>query len=268
MYFLIILFYVLAYRRLVLANLKDLSASLDQPNLEGNTGKDLLDLADSVYQYHLAGSNIPTMPTHQPEEEEWRNKLSAELEDEYVSSWGKYEADFTQANQEEETETYDSWAQRMMDEHRKRTRTHFTPPTTKQEKKLASGWTPEDQQRFLKEEELKRELQRTTDIANKRYQFLSKLQAMVMSERPIEEKDLPFHCSQSLESIGQLILLHVTELGDLEAKRKAMRELQRLWHPDKFMQKFGHRLNETIRDQVLRKVTEISQYMNAYNCSL
>jgi len=236
-----LLFYVLAYRRLVLANLKDLSASLDQPNLEGNTGKDLLDLADSVYQYHLAGSNIPTMPTHQPEEEEWRNKLSAELEDEYVSSWGKYESDFTQANQEE-TETYDSWAQRMMNEHRKRTRTHFTPPTTKQEKKPASGWTPEDQQRFLKEEELKRELQRTTDIANKRYQFLSKLQAMVMSERPI--------------------------LGDLEAKRKAMRELQRLWHPDKFMQKFGHRLNETIRDQVLRKVTEISQYMNAYNCSL
>ena len=250
-----------------MAHLKDLSASLSQPNLEGQTAKDLLDLADSVYQYHLAGTGKRANSSAQSDEQEWKNKLAAEMDDEYGSSWGKYEADFQEPDLNE-AETYDSWAERMIREHRKRSKAarNSNPPPPKPEP--TPSWTPEDQQRFLKEEEARRQLQKTAEKAEKRFQFLFKLQRMVQSEGTIEEQDLPFDCSADIRSIGDLIVLHVNELDQADAQRKALRELQRLWHPDKFSQKFGQRLNAKIRDKALARVTEISQYLNAFTCSI
>ena len=37
---------------------------------------------------------------------------------------------------------------------------------------------------------------------------------------------------------------------------------QRRWHPDRFMQKCGHRLKETDRDKIIETVTTISQVLN------
>lgn len=259
--------YPSAYRRLILAHLKDLSASLTQPNLEGVTGKDLLDLADSVYQYHLVGTRQKNLSsTNQKEEEEWRNKLSAELDDEYSSNWGRYEADFLQPDLEE-AETYDSWAERMIFEHQQKRRRVVILPQPQEEAKAKSSWTHEDQQRFLKEEESRKRIREVSEIAEKRYVFLAKLQALAHSEQPIKASDLPFGVTQDVESIGNLILFHVKEMKEVEAKRKALKELQRLWHPDKFAQKFGQRLGDEIRTEVLNKITEISQYLNVYNCS-
>lgn len=259
---------LLAYRRLILAHLKDLSASLGQPNLNGQTAKDLLDLADSIYQHHTARTGRRGNGSVQDEEQEWRNKLAAEMDDEYSCSWGKYEADFQQPDLDE-AETYDTWAERMIREHKKRlraARNFNAPPQSKPEVK--PSWTPEDQQRFLREEESRRQLQKAAEEAEKRFQFLFKLQSLVRSDSEIKESDLPFSCSEDVKSIGQIILLHVNEQDQVDAKRKALRELQRLWHPDKFSQKFSQRLSATIRDKVLAKVTEISQYLNAFSCSL
>ena len=250
---------------MVLYHLKDMSASLSQPNFDGQTVKDLLDLADSVYKYHLGGSDqTNSKEVKQREEIEWESKLTAELDDEYGSNWGKYEEDFLQ--EVDEAETYDSWAERMIFEHRKRIeRQHYVPPQTQTSKTNAS-WTQEDQQRFLEDEENRKKLRKATEISNKRFDFLSKLNSMLKSDGKINSSDLPFSVSDDIEAICQLILFHVKEMEGTEDKRKALRELQRLWHPDKFSQKFSARLSDEMREGILRKVTEISQYLNAFNC--
>ena len=247
-----------------MAHLKDLSAALSQHNYEGQTAKDLLDLADSVYQYHIGGSEKTMEFNQQKEDQEWERKLAAELDEEYGTNWGKYEEDFCQ--DVNGTESYDSWAERMIFEHKKRTKVKNVPPLASQPK-VEPTWTEEDQQKFLKQEEARKLQRKTAEIAQKRYAFLTKLSLLVQSENVIALSDLPFNCSEKVESIGQLILAHVNELEETEAKRKALRELQRLWHPDKFSQKFGSRLKNEIREIVLKKVTEISQYLNAFKCS-
>lgn len=250
---------------MILAHLKEMAVALTQPNLEGQTAKDLLDLADSVYDYHLGGNVKKTEFSKQKDEQEWQKKLSAELDDEHGSHWGKYEEDFVQEDVNE-TESYDSWAKRMIDEHKKKMSSqkfHITPPSPP---KLKPSWTTEDQQQFLRDEEMRNEFRKKAKATQKLTTFLTKLSLLIQTEDQIEISDLPFKPTDDVESIGQLILAHVKDLVDPDAKRKALRELQRLWHPDKFSQKFGVRLKEEIRENVLKKVTEISQYLNAFNC--
>ncbi len=243
-----------------------MSAALTQPNYVGQTAKDLLELADSVYQYHVGGSEKTREFHKQKDDQEWQRKLTAELDDEYGTNWGKYEEDFFQVDANE-AESYDSWAERMISEHKKRTKAQNYPPPPVSQPKVEPSWTAEDQQKFLKEEEARKLQRKTAETSQKRYTFLTKLSLLVQTENPISLSDLPFDCSEEIESICQLILVHVKELEDTEAKRKALRELQRLWHPDKFSQKFGSRLKDEIRQNVLKKVTEISQYLNAFSCN-
>lgn len=255
----------LAYRKMILSNLKEMSVSLTQTNLNGQTAKDLLDLADSVYQYHLGGSEKKKEYAQQKNEQDWEQKLVAELDYEYENHWGKYEKDFLE-EESNETESYDSWAKRMIFEHKqKNSAQKFSIPSQAQSNHKAS-WTQEDQQKFLKDEETRRQLRKAAETADRRFLFLSKLSMLIKTENTIEMSDLPFQPTDAIESIGQLILLHVKESENTDTKRKALRELQRLWHPDKFSQKFGARLKEEIRESVLKKVTEISQYLNAFNC--
>lgn len=250
---------------MILTHLKEMSEALTQPNLDGQMAKDLLDLADSVYQYHIAENKLHASKNSQEEyEEDWQKKLAAELDDEYESSWGKYEDDFLQ-HQEFEAESYDSWAKRMIFEHKARMNKPYFPPPLPQQEKIKPSWTEEDQQKFLRDEEDRKHQRKHVETAQKRFVFLSKLNLMLKNEDQILISDLPFNCANSTESICEIILFHVKDLKEVDNKRKALRELQRLWHPDKFSQKFSARLPEDIRESVLRKVTEISQYLNAFN---
>lgn len=242
-----------------------MSESLEQSNHSGQSGKDLLDLADSVYQYHLGGRSR-TVPSKHKEDLEWQAKLEAEMDDEYGGSWGKYEEDFVQENVNE-PETYDEWAERITREHKNR-KFKSSPPAIPPpaQSKQSSSWTPEDQHNFLREEEKRKNSRKLAETAEKHLLFLSKLSKMAQSESVIGPSELPFNCTDDNGEISQLLLFHVKCLDDMDAKKKALRELQRLWHPDKFSQKFGARLREDIHEIVLRKVTEISQYINTFNC--
>lgn len=262
-----VLLFSSAYRRLVLGNLQDFANSMNEQNDEEETAKELLELADSVYKYHLETNKKARI--QRPEklttvnEKEWEKKLAEEVHDEYCASWGKYEDDFTSDAREQES--YDSWADRILNEHKKkRHRRQKPPPSAKSEDKLT--WSKEDQEAFLKAERMRQEQTRKSELEEKCVTFLSKLKLMVQNDGIIEKSDLPFDCSEKVEAIGELILLNVKGIEEEEAKRKALRELQRLWHPDKFAQIFGQRLNESIRASVLNKVTEISQFINSFTC--
>jgi hypothetical protein len=51
--------------------------------------------------------------------------------------------------------------------------------------------------------------------------------------------------------------------GDAEARRRAVREALRRWHPDKFGQRFGGRLAAADRDRILERVKTVSQALTA-----
>lgn len=250
---------------MILANLKDLSISLPFQNHQGQKAEELLELADSVFKYHQ--TTMTTKPISRnnfqySQDQEWANKLAAELDDEYGSSWGKYENDFVQPDVDE-AESYDSWAKRIIHEYKKKTKPTTIPPPPKPE--ATSTWTKEDQHKFIQDEEKRKQQQKLIEINHKRLQFLSKLRVMVQSESPIASQDLPFSLSENVDSICQLILLHLKELEDVDEKRKELRNLRVMWHPDRFNQKVGQRLEEDIRENVLKKVTEISQYLNTFD---
>jgi len=259
--------FVKAYQNLILSQLTAFSTSLDEVNRDGQTVRFLLDAADSVYQSHTR--EIPVPSRRDDAEEDWKRKIAAEMEDEYQDTWGQYETDFSQNLPE--SESYDSWADRMIYEHRRK---HSNiPKSSKPQASLEldnskpSSWTAEDQSQFLKKEEARKRQMELEKLSQLRLLFLSKLRNMVRSEGTINSNDLPFNCGDQVSSICQHILFDVKEMKDAEERRKALRELKRLWHPDKFAQKFNQRLADEIREKVAKKVTEIAQYLNSYDCS-
>ena len=244
-----------------------MATSLNDRNSKGQTLKSLLEVADTLYQYHTTDT---TKKVHRqredsvPEEDEWSSKIAGELHDEYEASWGRYEDDYFQPVEEEEEEDYDTWASRMIHERRRKLEScRAPPPPPKVETK--PSWTAEDQERFLKEEEQRKQMKKVCEKLQQRKKFHSKLGKMVQNENAaIGESDLPFKLSESVTDICELIVADVEDVKNDDAKRKLHRELQRLWHPDKFCQKFSQRISEDIRPAVLKKITEISQCLNVY----
>lgn len=64
------------------------------------------------------------------------------------------------------------------------------------------------------------------------------------------------------------VMLHGVDRKDVAVFRKILRKQQALWHPDKFAQRCGARLEETDRQKILDTVTALSQELNRLAQSL
>ena len=252
---------------MILPLLSHIPIAMDASNEKGQTIENLLEVADTLYQYYTTKSTSKELQNNSvlKEDDEWQRKLAAEMEDEYAANWGRYESDFLEDTKE--SEDYDAWAERILRERRK---THEKPKVPLPPKPEKTEWTPEDQKKFLEEEERRRGQLKTLERAQKRTAFCSKLLRMTQKTTgAILEVDLPFALADDVSAICDLIVMDLEELKeDPEVQRKAHRDLQRLWHPDKFAQKFGSQLAEDIRPHVLKKITEISQNLNVYVCKV
>uniref|UniRef100_A0A671RSV8 NF-kappa-B inhibitor-like protein 1 n=1 Tax=Sinocyclocheilus anshuiensis TaxID=1608454 RepID=A0A671RSV8_9TELE len=62
------------------------------------------------------------------------------------------------------------------------------------------------------------------------------------------------------EMVG--VMLHGADRSDSTVFRKVLRRQQALWHPDKFVQRCGGRLQESDRQRILDTVTGLSQELN------
>uniref|UniRef100_A0A8C2DHR1 NF-kappa-B inhibitor-like protein 1 n=1 Tax=Cyprinus carpio TaxID=7962 RepID=A0A8C2DHR1_CYPCA len=62
------------------------------------------------------------------------------------------------------------------------------------------------------------------------------------------------------EMVG--VMLHGADRSDSTVFRKLLRRQQALWHPDKFVQRCGGRLQESDRQKILDTVTGLSQELN------
>jgi len=238
--------------------------SMEEKNKNGHSLEFLLEMADAFYHQHRdRGINNNFHNNRNAKEEEWNRKLAGELEDEYAA-WSRYEEDFTWVNRE--CENYDSWAERILQERKSKMKSSGPQSPPKEEVK-PSGMK-EDQDKFFRDQEARKHVKILSDKLKRRMKFKLKLAQLVQKqEREIFETDLPFALNDEVSEICELIVMDLEDIeDDKEAKRKSYRELQRLWHPDKFSQKFGARLTDNLRPKVLQKITEISQSLNAYHC--
>jgi hypothetical protein len=77
------------------------------------------------------------------------------------------------------------------------------------------------------------------------------------SDSPISVVDVPWPTLQA----GALGLDPAT--ASAAERKQAFRAKSLRWHPDKFVQVFGSRLDPEEREAILRRVTEVSQEINA-----
>jgi len=78
----------------------------------------------------------------------------------------------------------------------------------------------------------------------------------INSPTKIRKQDVPFPTDNTIRQMAKMAFLGVKEEG---SPVKDFKTLVKRWHPDKFLQKFGKKLEEQEKDSILDKVKEIFQ---------
>ncbi|KAM8952458.1 NF-kappa-B inhibitor-like protein 1 isoform 2-T2 [Pelodytes ibericus] len=287
------------YTDLVVPILKRCPQSLDAPNLQGTTPREILrrveDLMDLNSQL-TAHSKKSTKESASPET--WRCKLLAESLDEYQEAFGQYDDDFSDSAPE--VETFESWADRIFREHQ--TKTHQSAagrPCGQTPKPQAKDtqWKLDEQRYRERQQEMERELRKakneryqdrcqevfgatgtkseeqdTGDIGNRSAKENGTKKGSSISSRSnidprtgvilLGYSDIPWPVPRGTpEQMAQEIAAGGNS-SDTAAYKRYLRAQQVTWHPDRFSQRCGTRLLAEDRERVLGTVTALSQELN------
>lgn len=193
---------------------------------------------------------------------EWHEKLFFEL--------GHDEQDlFTNMSDSQfEEETYDQWADRIANErHRKHfvhTRTNETDDKTAQERKDSEAsertrFLHEQHEAYIKEMSQRRAKRKTAVLKT---QYESQCEAVFVKNEmtQLRYSDIPWPCPGGVKDMVDMIKTWSEGESD---KKRFLREQQVRWHPDRFLQKCGDRLDDADRDTILTDVNHLSQGINA-----
>uniref|UniRef100_A0A673G720 NF-kappa-B inhibitor-like protein 1 n=1 Tax=Sinocyclocheilus rhinocerous TaxID=307959 RepID=A0A673G720_9TELE len=222
-----------AYDDLVVPLRKNCPEAMDISNKAGVTPHDLLQWM-------------------KPEQKQWREKLLGECQDEFFETFGQYDGKL------EHPVDFGDWADRIR-------REYFAKQRAKEQREAASSARLEREH----EEYLQRAARKEEETRQGR-------------KRRYEERcATTFHCSSSKGPEGLLgyddipwpaprgsleemvgVMLHGADRSDSTVFRKVLRRQQAVWHPDKFVQRCGGRLQESDRQRILDTVTGLSQELN------
>ncbi|KAK3747961.1 hypothetical protein QZH41_007084 [Actinostola sp. cb2023] len=193
---------------------------------------------------------------------EWHEKLFFEMghDEEDLTKFANMNEDFTQ-------ETYDEWADRITNERRHK---HFVDTKQKdsegkktrdQQEKEASERTrllQEEHEAYIKQISQKR---RRLKMATLKSQYESRCSAVFAQNEKcrLTFSDIPWPSDGG----GQEMVEMIKTWSEAEDNRKKyLRDQQIRWHPDKFLQKCGDRLEDDDRQQIISAVNELSQGIN------
>ena len=101
-----------------------------------------------------------------------------------------------------------------------------------------------------------------TRIQDSRQHHRALCRRLFGSGQEVEEKDIPFDGLSNTQIVH--ILVGDTKGMDEDTIRKKVREEIRRWHPDKFRQKVGGRINTKDVSTIMERVKRISQALNDY----
>ena len=179
---------------------------------------------------------------------------------------------------ESQSESYDSWAERMTHEHRRKHESGPLP-SGKHKKTKDDAKSRHKHKKDTKEEQFawdrahkkhekerrrnaERSQQRLLDLKSDYLQRCAKVFDKDAADSPLRYDDIPWpKNSRKVDSMVEVLVCDVNTADEQELK-KFMRTQRLVWHPDKFVQKLGQRLVPDDRDRILERVTQLSQALN------
>lgn len=247
----------------------DKQRSLRQANNDGQTPRKLKkkfkrELKERQRDRKMYEEHEESLREDARREREWNEKLFFEMghdEGEFFSNLNDVE---------DGRETYNEWAARILRErHEKRfaasTRQKSTKKTREekeQEHQKQTRLLEEQHEAYIKQIRHKRQ-ERINGVLRTEYESrCSTVFSVSTNGTQLKFMDIPWPCEG--EDVIQMVNM-IKEWSEDEKtdQKKYLREQQIRWHPDRFLQKCGHRLDESERDNILVLVNQLSQGINA-----
>uniref|UniRef100_A0A8C1KTF3 NF-kappa-B inhibitor-like protein 1 n=1 Tax=Cyprinus carpio TaxID=7962 RepID=A0A8C1KTF3_CYPCA len=250
-----------AYDDLVVPLQKNCPEAMDVSNKAGVTPRDLLQWMKPEQ----------TESSHADPEKQWREKLLGECQDEFFETFGQYDGKL------EHPVDFGDWADQIR-------REYFAKQRAKEQREAGQKRSkrrkePEEDERSRRE--LRARLEREHEEYLQRAARKEEETRLGRKRRYEERCAATFHSSSSKAPEGLLgyndipwpaprgsleemvgVMLHGADRSDSTVFRKLLRRQQALWHPDKFVQRCGGRLQESDRQKILDTVTGLSQELN------
>ncbi|KAM5146742.1 NF-kappa-B inhibitor-like protein 1 [Mantella aurantiaca] len=287
------------YTDLCVPILKRCPQSIDIPNKQGTTPREILRRAEDLMERHaktnLSSPELYTDPSSK-EASEWREKLLAEGMDEYQEMYGQYDDD-DYSDSAPETESFESWADRISREyHARNCRSDHMTTKTKVVTLQNTSRLVEERRYQDRKEQMQRELRQaqseryhqrcqevfgeagaSSEAGSKHSSIHVKLtekspdrpdkdSAVITDTRTgihmLSYKDIPWPVAGgTAEQMAQFIAAGANS-SDVPSYKRYLRGQRVTWHPDRFMQRCGTRLLAKDRVRVLDTVTALSQELN------
>ncbi|KAG9263356.1 NF-kappa-B inhibitor-like protein 1 [Astyanax mexicanus] len=270
------------YDDLVIPLRKHCPAALDTPNKAGVTPLDLL----QGIRFGQNGGEGGYSPQPADPEREWREKLFGECQDEFFETFGQYDDDFLRDDEDEED--FGDWAERIRREygakqharaqreasnsHSKKRKQKEEPEEEERRRRELNARLEKEHQEYL--QRAKRKEEETRHGKKKRYEercaetFCSSVSSGAETSGLLGYDDIPWPAPRGSLDEMLAVVLHGVDRSDVPSFRKLLRKQQALWHPDKFAQRCGGRLQERDRQKILDTVTALSQELNRLAQSL
>ncbi|XP_010875811.2 NF-kappa-B inhibitor-like protein 1 isoform X1 [Esox lucius] len=247
------------------------------PNNAGITPQDLLQ--GIKYQKAVPNSHISE---NKDDEQEWQEKLFGECQDEFFETFGQYDADYLFEDTDEED--FQDWADRIRQEY-------INKQNANAQRLASSGSHGKRKKKTEEEERANREMHEKLQREHEEYLARAAQKAEethLSKKRRYEERcvatfskdtastattklgycDIPWPAPKGSVNEMVNVMLHGADRKDVPVFRKLLRRQQAVWHPDRFAQRCGARLEERDKQKILDTVTALSQELNRLAQSL
>lgn len=220
---------------------------LEIQNKNGTSPKMLLKALNRAMDNEVTSSDSSLEEGDQ--NDSWEEKLRAANEDDLSDTTGRAgreEMDYKNCY----NENYDQWANRIYSEFMRKRRPRPSTST-----KVGSEETVgQDYKRTPIEK--KHPSKKSASVETK----VLCLKQLLKSEDMITLKRIPF----TLDSTSEMIISVLMGSENEESKKRLLRDALRIWHPDKFLQKFQHRIQHDEKDEIVKLVNYISTVLLHY----
>lgn len=247
---------------------------LDLRNNKGKTSREYLSLLQGEYDQQWEETRAQrkqqkgmdnTESLKKEEDLEWERKLCFEAGQEDFSKYHDEEGDM-----ETIQETYDEWVERIMHERQQKIMGGKQRTETDTKKKYQEQeWARKKTRQLEKEHEAyitqKSQECRKSKLVAALTEYENHCHAVFDTEttRTLKFIDVPWPCMGETCEMINLVKIWSTELKSVKERKMFLKEQQIRWHPDRFLQKCGNRLDSEESDKITEQVKALSQEINS-----
>ena len=218
-------------------------------NKKGTTPKVLIDALNQIMSNNDQDLSSDSSSQDSADMDSWEDKMKNAYDEDISEARGSFhvaEEDYKNCF----NETYDEWADRIYTEFVKKRRPSKVPRIDAKSKDDEGSAEPEKKMKL----KLKQSTSSSSSVSTKALC----LKQMLESSETITIKKIPFTLQSEPESIISVLMM-----GGNDSK-KMLREALRIWHPDKFFQKFNSRIKAEEKDDIRKLVNFISTVLLHY----